>query len=122
MLEKYPIVKDDTGNQMTLVLAEAKLPDCKYGMEMTASTYKFWTVIATQQYVWGNKAVSHESVAYWKHTTKRKLLKLNMHGFDIEELEDGTHNVFTTGFESTPETSGMRTRFKLTREKKKISN
>lgn len=105
IIEQYPFLKDDTGNEMCLTLLEVKLPSNE--REVIESTYKFWTVIGKNQYQWNNKAVSYESVAFWKVKTKDKLFNDIIHGFTIEEIEYGSHLLFDN------DNYGLRTIFKI---------
>lgn len=106
ILEQYPLIKDDTGNEMCLTLLEAKLPSSDD--VIVESTYKFWSVIGKNQQQWNNKAVSYSSVAFWKTKTKDKLFKSVIRGFIIEEKEDGEHRLI----DNNP---GLRTVFKIKR-------
>ena len=105
ILEQYPILTDDTGNEMCLTLLEVKLPSDED--EIMESTYKFWTVIGKKQEQYNNKAVGYENIAFWKAKTKH-LFKDIVHGFTIEEKEDGVHCVFDVE-------KGLRTFFKINR-------
>lgn len=108
ILEQYPFIKDDTGNEICLTLLEVKLPSNED--EVMESAYKFWTVIGKNQYQWNNKAVSYESVAFWKVKTKEKLFKGIVQGFTIEEKEAGEHKIFDNN-------SGLRTVFLINRNR-----
>lgn len=109
ILEQYPFLKDDTGNEMCLTLLEVKLPSDED--EVMESAYKFWTVIGKNQHQWNNKAVSYESVAFWKAKTKDKLFKDIVQGFTIEEKEAGEHRFIDK------DNSGLRTVFKINRNR-----
>ena len=105
ILEQHPILKDDTGNEMCLTLIEAHIPSNEN--EVTESPYRYWCVIGKNIVQWGNKATSHESIAYWK-LTEKSMFNGVVNGFTIEEKPDGKHNVFEGII-------GLRTRFNLTR-------
>jgi hypothetical protein len=109
ILEQYPFLKDDTGNEMCLTLLEVKLQSDE--CEVMESTYKFWTIIGKNQYQWNNKAVSYESVAFWKVKKKDKLFKDTVQGFTIEEKEDGEHRFIDK------DNLGLRTVFKINRNR-----
>ena len=116
ILEQYPFLKDDTGNEMCLTFLEVKLPSDED--EVIESTYKFWVVIGKKQEQWNNKAVGYESNAFWKTKTKEKLFKDIVQGFTIEEKESGEHCIFDTGnyfSDFSKVEKGLRTRFKITR-------
>jgi hypothetical protein len=109
ILEQYPFIKDDAGNEMCLTLLEVKLPSDE--SEVVESTYKYWVVIGKNQHQWNNKAVSYESVAFWRAKKKEKLFKDIVQGFTIEEIESGEHRVFDN------DNSGLRTVFKINRNR-----
>jgi hypothetical protein len=109
ILETHPIVIDDTGNQISLTLISATLPSDKD--EIVTTPYQFWAVIGKNQVVWGNKAISYDSAAFWKHDNKRKLISTIINDIEITEVEDGEHGLFI--IPRTQEIPGKRTRFKI---------
>ena len=110
IIEQYPFIKDDTGNEMCLTLLEVKLPSDED--EIIESTYTFWTVIGKNQHQWNNKAISYESVAFWKDKTKDKLFNGIVQGFIIEEKEAGEHKFIDNN------NLGLKTVFKIKRNLK----
>lgn len=107
-LEQFPIIKDDTGNELCLSLIEAKLPNTN--SEFVISYYKYWTVVGKKQDKWGNGAISYSDIAYWKEKNK-KLLKIEINGFLIEEIDAGLHHIFCAGIPKNENDFGQRTSF-----------
>lgn len=107
ILEQYPLLKDDTSNEICLTLLEVTLPD--NDLELMETSYKFWSVMGKNQVQWNNKAISYSHVAFWKEDKKDKLLSVNIKGFLIKEEENGFHNIFDNK-------KGLRTIFKITKE------
>ena len=74
-------------------------------------------MIGKTQHQYNNKAVGYENIAFWKAKTKH-LFKDIVHGFTIEEKEDGVHCVFDTENYFTNFSKaerGLRTFFKINR-------
>jgi hypothetical protein len=107
ILQQYPFLKDDTGNDICLTLMEVKPQS--HDDEIVETPYQYWCCIGKKQEQWNNKAISYESVAYWKAKSKENLFKGNVNGFDIEEVENGQHFMFDKNV------CGLRTIFKLKR-------
>ena len=102
IIEQYPFLKDDTNNEICLTLMEVKLPSNR--LELIETPYRFWCCIGSRQEQWNNKAISYQSVAYWRDKKRDKLFKGNINGFKIEEIEDGEHRLFDNNY-------GLRTTF-----------
>ena len=109
IVEQYPFLIDDTGNEICLTLMEVWLKSDE--TEIMETPYRFWCCIGKRQERWNNKAVSYLDIAFWKDEKRKKLFKDTIHEFLIEEIEDGEHFVFSN------EKPGLRTCFKLTRNK-----
>lgn len=112
VLNRYPLVKDDTGNTISLtkmsVMAKA-YPDL-----YVEESYVIWTVLGEKQETWGNGALSYSSYAFWRGEGREKnLLEVEIEGFLIKEEVAGGHHVFRTGYIEEPNDSGVKTKFTL---------
>lgn len=104
ILEKYPLFKDDTGNEFYLMLFSVIEEDDED--ELIEDGYKFWTVVGKELKQHNNKSLSFESIAYWKSEDK-DMFSIVINGFKIQEKKDGVHNLF--------DKKGLRTKFVITR-------
>lgn len=91
ILEQYPILKDDTGNEFCLTLFEVTLPDDNN--KVMESSYKFWTVVGNRLTEYFNKSTGYYDVAFYK-AKEKKLFKGEINGFLVEEHNNGVHYVF----------------------------
>ena len=113
ILKKMPLLTDDTNNIISLCKFEVLLPSDND--EVIETTYCYWTVCGEKQETYGNKSIGYSSIAFWKSKTK-KLLKEEIDGILVEEIEDGSHRVFGENmFFCSPEKVGLRTKFKITK-------
>lgn len=106
ILEKYPLFKDDTGNEFCLTLFSVTEEDDED--ELIEDGYKFWTIVGKELKQHNNKALSFESIAYWKGEDK-EMLSFVVNGFKVQEQRAGVHRLF--------DNDGLRTRFVITRNK-----
>ena len=109
ILERYPLLKDDTGEELSLTkLALYPRTTCE-GFYIKPAV--IWIVISKNTTKWGNKAVSYEEAAYWKGTD-HELSTWDIEGFTIEEYYAGYHAMFNRSMSNKP--SGLKTQFKIT--------
>lgn len=113
ILEKYPILKDDAGDEFCLTLLEV-MPHSD-DTTIVVNPYQLWIVVSTRKEVFSNKSVAYNEIAVWKTKTKDNLFKEIINGFLIEEYENGYHAMFSEGIFSHPKKIGLRTGFKITR-------
>ena len=113
ILEQYPILKDDTGNEFCLTLFEV-MPNSD-DTTIVVNPYQLWIVVSSRKDVFSNKAVAYNGTAVWKTKEKDSLFKEIINGFLIEEYEYGYHGMFSGGIFCHPKKFGLSTRFKITR-------
>jgi len=98
IVEQHFILTDDTGNEMCLTLFDVELKNGDI-----EESKMIWEVVGKRQERWDNGAISYDNVAYWK-SDKKELFNGIINGFNIREIENGGHNMFS-------KEKGLRTAF-----------
>lgn len=102
ILKIYPIVKDDSGNEIVLALCEIKRKNSDY--DIINDSYTIYTVLGLNQTSYNNGSIAYYSNAFWDGDRKNKINTI-INGIEISEISDGHHSILKNG--------GERTKFKL---------
>ena len=113
ILERYPILKDDTGNEFCLTLFEV-MPNSD-DTTIVVNPYQLWIVVSSRKEFFSNKAVAYNDIASWKTKEKDSFFKEIVNGFLIEEYEYGYNGIFSGDSYNSPKKIGLNTGFKIAR-------